>query len=127
MASRLELRRMRDVPRFLVAALRIRRHFRTVDGGIVLALRTVPWRRTFWTLSVWDSTASLTAFVADPVHREVTTRYAQRMLGSHFVTWTAPVGTLPSWTEALAHLDDATDPAGPTDGSRRTRRSLLEA
>ncbi len=104
MASRLELRRYRDVPGFLVAALRLRREFRRAPGGVGLALRAEPQRRTFWTLSVWTDAAAIGSYVATPKHREVTERFGSVMAGSGFVTWTDSSADRPSWGTATSRL-----------------------
>lgn len=51
MASRLELRRRRDVPSFLAPALRIRRQMLGSPGALGLSFIAKPLRRTFWTLA----------------------------------------------------------------------------
>ena len=51
MASRLELRRLRDVPAFFAAALRIRRQMLGSPGLAGLSLIAEPIRKTFWTAS----------------------------------------------------------------------------
>src|SRR5580658_2475475 len=63
MASRLELRRLSDVPSFLAAALRIRRQMLASPGVLGLSLIAQPLHRTFWTLSAWQDQAALSAAV----------------------------------------------------------------
>jgi hypothetical protein len=107
MASRLELRRLRDVPSFLVAALRIRRQMLRSPGALGVSLIARPARRTFWTLSAWQDQAALSAAVGRQPHREIMTRFRPRMAGSSFVTWTAPATALPiGWDDALRRLDN---------------------
>ncbi|QGG94420.1 DUF3291 domain-containing protein [Actinomarinicola tropica] len=107
MASRLELRCLRDVPAFLRAALRLQRRFAEVDGGVRLDLEAHPLRRTFFTLSTWRDQASLDAYAADPLHRDVMRAFRSRMAGSTFVTWTHDPAPLPGWTDARERLDRA--------------------
>ena len=107
MASRLELRRRRDVPAFLVAALRLQRRFRAADGGVRLELDARPLERTFFTLSTWRDEAAIAAYTADPLHREVMRGFRPRMTRSAFVTWCEPTGAVPGWDAALARLADA--------------------
>src|SRR5580658_1008679 len=108
MASRLELRRLRDVPSFLAAALRIRRQMLGSPGMLGMSLIARPTRRTFWTLSAWQDQASLSAAVGRHPHREIMKRFRPRMAGSSFVTWTAPATALPvSWDEARRHLQNS--------------------
>jgi hypothetical protein len=110
MASRFELRRHRDVPAFLVAALRLRRTFRDADGGIGLGLRAQPLRRTFWTLSAWDDQGHLDGFTRHPQHRQVMQRFAPLTADAGFVTWAIPDDTVPTWPDALRRLAEAGAP-----------------
>lgn len=107
MASVLELRHLRDVPGFLVAALRLRRLFADSPGAIRLSLAAIPLRTTFWTLSQWESQTDLEAYARHPFHVEVMRTYATRMAGSTFATWTQPGDSRPSWDRAHAEIDAA--------------------
>ena len=104
MASVLELRRLRDVPGFLAAALRLRRLFAQSPGAIRLSLVAIPLRTTFWTLSQWESHADLEAYAGHPVHIEVMRTYAARMAGSTFATWAEPSSPKPTWARAHAEI-----------------------
>ncbi|MEO1061957.1 MAG: hypothetical protein AAFZ07_11100 [Actinomycetota bacterium] len=104
MASVLELRRRRDVPGFLVAALRLRRLFAGSPGAIRLSLTAIPLRTTFWTLSQWQSRAEMEAYVRHPTHVEVMRKYSSRMDGSTFATWTELGSVVPSWDRAHAEI-----------------------
>lgn len=106
MASRLELRWLRDVPRFLAAALRIRRQMLGSPGALGLSLIARPLRRTFWTLSAWQDQAALSATVGREPHRQIMRRFRPRIASSAFVTWTAPATAMPiPWDDALRRLD----------------------
>ena len=106
MASRLELRRLRDVPSFLAAALQIRRQMLGSPGVLGLSLIARPTHRTFWTLSAWQDQAALSAVVGRQPHVGIMKRFRPRMAGSSFVTWTAPATALPiAWDDALRRLD----------------------
>ena len=70
-ASVLRLRRLRDVPAFMSAALRLQAAFDDAPGAIKMSLRAAPLRRTFWTLSHWRSDADLLGFVVHRVHLEL--------------------------------------------------------
>ena len=100
--SRLELARARDVPGFLIAALRIRRVALRTPGNGGISLRAQPLRRTFWTLSTWNDDDSIGAFMRSDVHRAAMVAYRDRMAGSHFHTWSAadPSTSKPSWVDA---------------------------
>lgn len=106
MASRLDLRRLRDVPGFLAAALRIRRQMLGSPGALGVSLIARPLHRTFWTLSAWQDQAALTASARREPHRQIMTHFRPRMAGSAFVTWTVPVTALPvPWDEARRRLE----------------------
>jgi hypothetical protein len=107
MASRLELRRRRDVPAFLLASLRLRRMVRSAPGAGGLGLAAQPWSKTFWTLSTWASQDDLHAYAATPVHREIMRRFRPAMAGSTFVEWTHDGDAPPTWDEARRHLTSA--------------------
>ena len=107
MASRLELRRLRDVPSFLIDALRIRRQMLGSPGALGVSLIARPARRTFWTLSAWQDQAALRATVGRQPHRQIVTRSRPRMAGSAFVTWSVPATALPiAWDDALRRLEN---------------------
>ena len=100
--SRLELARKRDVPGFLIAALRLRRLTLRIPGAGGLSLRAQPLRRTFWTLSTWHDEAAIGEFMRTPGHRAVMVKYRDRMAGSHFHTWSRADQSIgkPSWADA---------------------------
>jgi hypothetical protein len=95
MASRLELHRLRDVPPFLGAALRIRRQMLGSPGALGLSLIARPLHRTVWTLSAWQDQTSLEAATGREPHRQLMKRFRPRLAGSRFVTWTATAADLP--------------------------------
>jgi hypothetical protein len=106
MASRLELRRIGDVPSFLAAALRIRRQMLGSAGALGVSLIARPLHRTFWTLSAWQDQAALRAATGGQPHVQLMRRFRPRMAGSSFVTWTAPATDLPiAWDEAMRRLE----------------------
>ncbi len=120
MASRLELRRLRDVPAFLLASLRLRRRFRAAAGGVGLALAAEPMRRTFWTCSEWTGQDALRAFTGAPAHVQVMRRFRPAMAASAFVTRSAPAGVPPGWGEARARIAEevATGGGGGSSSGR---------
>lgn len=115
MASRLELRRLRDVPSFLAAALRIRRQMLASPGVLGVSLIARPLRRTFWTLSAWQDQAFLRAATSRQPHVEIMTHFRPLMAASSFVTWTA--ADLPiAWEEARRRLENPDTVHGRTSG-----------
>lgn len=111
--SRLELRRARDIPAFLLTALRLRRAVLRTPGALGVSLRAQPSRRTFWTLSSWRDTDAIAAFTRSPEHVEVMRAFRDRMRGSHFHTWWLAEGAgAPDWADALDRLDETASTRG---------------
>lgn len=105
MASRLELRRYRDVPSFLVSALRLRRRFGRTDGSIQLVLAAKPLRRTFFTVSAWTDSASLDGYAGTEEHVKVMLRFGSRLADSTFESWPLAAGErAPTVNAALSRL-----------------------
>ena len=69
MASRLPLARYRDLPGFLRATMLIRAQLARASGLIGYALDAHLARKTFWTVSAWDSRDALDAFSRADPHR----------------------------------------------------------
>lgn len=104
--SQLELLRLRNVPGFLIAALRLRREVLRADGALGVSLIAHPLRRTFWTLSSWTDTDAIGGFVRSEAHRAVMVGYRGKMRDSHFHTWSIVDATQrPDWRDATARLE----------------------
>ena len=104
LASRLELRRLRTVPGFLVAAMRIRRQVRRTAGALGVSLVAQPAARTFWTLSAWTDREAIDAFVGTPPHRDIMGRFHDALRDAQFATWTFDAATLPPKHSSAADL-----------------------
>ena len=121
LASRLELRRFRTVPRFLAGAMRVRAQVRRSSGAIGVSLMAQPGRRTFWTLSAWTDQAAIDAFVGTAPHRDIMRTFHDAMAEASFVTWAVGTDAVPAarsnarelWHDARARLTTAR-----TGGSR---------
>ena len=112
MASVLRLRRRRDVPATLRAAMRVRRQALASEGCLGLALRAEPLARRFTTLSAWVDEASIGAFVrAEPHATSMCALGGDRIASSTFVTWRAAGDEVPSWDDALDRLGGAVEPS----------------
>jgi hypothetical protein len=110
MASRFDLRTLRDVPGFLLAAMRIRRQMLAAQGVLGVSLIAKPAHKTFFTLSAWQDRNALDAAVAREPHAQTMTRFHPRMAAARFVFWTAARSELPpSWPDALDRLHAAAD------------------
>ncbi|GAA2785880.1 hypothetical protein GCM10010441_08570 [Kitasatospora paracochleata] len=104
MASQFRLRSLRHVPGFLRAALAIRRQTRRAPGAVGVSLRAAPLRRTFWTLSAWESREAIDALVAAEPHRTVMRTMRPAMASAVFTFWETPADRLPGWPEADRRL-----------------------
>ncbi|SEH62931.1 hypothetical protein SAMN04489835_2222 [Mycolicibacterium rutilum] len=104
MASRFELKRYRDVPGFLVAALRIRRQMLRSPGVLGVSLIAQPRKKTFYTLSAWRDRSALDAAVAEQPHVATMAKFRTRMADSVFTFWDRAEHTPPGWPEAHRRL-----------------------
>ncbi len=103
--SQLELLRLRSVPGFVLAALRLRREVLRSDGALGVSLIAQPLQKTFWTLSAWTDTGAIGDFTRSEAHRAVMVNYRTKMRGSHFHTWWPDeAGQRPAWPDAKARL-----------------------
>ncbi len=116
LGSRLELRAYRDVPRFLVAAMKVRRQVQASPGALGVSLIAQPTRKTFWTLSAWADQGSLDAFVGASPHTEIMKRFRDRLAHAGFTSWPEGQSVLPKahsnakalWSEAKQRLATTT-------------------
>jgi heme-degrading monooxygenase HmoA len=108
MASRFRLRRLRDVPRFFLDAMRIHRQVRAADGALGVSLVARPLQREFFTLSAWRDRAAVDALVRAEPHRSAMGRHHEDMEDAAFRFWEVPPDALPpSWDEAYRRLASA--------------------
>jgi hypothetical protein len=63
MVSRFELKRLQDVPRFLLDSVRIRRQVLRANGALGVSLIAHPLRRQFLTLSAWGDRQAVNGLV----------------------------------------------------------------
>ena len=105
MASRLPLARYWDLPAFLGATMAIRSQLAQADGLIGYALDAHLVKRTFWTVSAWESQDALDAFSRADPHRSRVGVIRPRMRPTTFTFWTAPGSDLPvGWTEVRRRI-----------------------
>ncbi|MCT7657700.1 DUF3291 domain-containing protein [Mycobacterium deserti] len=107
MASRFELKKRRDVPMFLVAALRVRQQMLASPGVIGVSLIAQPLRKTFYTLSAWQDRQALDSAVATAPHAETMARFRTKMASSVFTFWRVSDGRRPEWPDARRRLEQA--------------------
>ncbi|MET9594973.1 DUF3291 domain-containing protein [Streptomyces sp. NPDC006516] len=107
MASRFEVRSLRDVPRFLLKSLAAWKQVRSAPGAFGASLVARPSKRVFYTLSAWESREALHAYARTEPHRSVMTGLGPTMRSSTFTFWDVPVDRLPiSWDEAMRRIDE---------------------
>ncbi|MFD9594172.1 DUF3291 domain-containing protein [Kitasatospora sp. NPDC059973] len=115
MASRFEVRSLADVPRFFLKSYAVWRQIQSAPGALGASLIARPTKRTFYTLSAWESQQALQDFARAEPHRSIMTGLRSTMRESVFTYWQAPVEQLPvGWPEAHRRLAEqqATRPAG---------------
>jgi hypothetical protein len=124
MASRLPLRRYRDIRTFLHHTRDVRRQLGDATGLIGYSLRAQFARRTFWTLSSWESASSLEQFARSRPHREVVAELVGATNDPVFVRWEGTASlAVPSWAEARAHVAEASQrPASPQATTHEEQR-----
>ncbi|MEU1418883.1 DUF3291 domain-containing protein [Kitasatospora sp. NPDC005751] len=115
MASRFEVHSLGDVPRFLLKSYAVWRQIQSAPGALGASLIARPTKRTFYTLSAWESQQALQDFARAEPHRSIMTGLRSTMRESVFTYWQAPVEQLPvGWPEAHRRLAEqqVTRPAG---------------
>lgn len=105
MASRLEVRSLRQVPGFLLSSLALLQQARRSPGALGVALKADLLKRTFWTVSAWTDKAAVHAYAATEPHKSTMRRKRAVMRESTFVFWNAPAGALPiDWDEVRSRI-----------------------
>ncbi|MEV5351735.1 DUF3291 domain-containing protein [Streptomyces sp. NPDC052693] len=104
-ASRFETRTLWGALKFLAGTPAVWRQVRRSPGAYGATLRAKPFRRTFWTLSAWESKDALRAFARAGAHRPAARGLSPQMRDAAFTSWQASSEDLPiSWSEALRRL-----------------------
>jgi hypothetical protein len=100
----------RHVPGALRTALGLRRSWPRLDGAIGLWLWSQPQKLRSGSVSIWRSEADLLRFLRSPVHRDIVTRYRDRMTGIS-TGWAAPrLDRAAIWRQATKMLSSNPDP-----------------
>ncbi|MFE9258289.1 DUF3291 domain-containing protein [Streptomyces sp. NPDC006879] len=119
MASRFEVRSLRDVPRFFRHSMTVWNQIRQAPGAYGASLVARPWRRTFYTLSAWRDRDALYAFARTEPHLGVMRSMRSITSGSTFVFWQATAAELPiGWPEAMERLESEQREVNSTDPRR---------
>ncbi|MFK0284694.1 DUF3291 domain-containing protein [Streptomyces sp. NPDC090499] len=105
MASRLEVRSLKDVPRFFARSLAAWKQVTGAPGAYGASLIAEPLKRTFWTLSAWEDKDALYRYARTEPHKSVMTGLRPTTKGSVFTFWQVPAAELPiDWTDARRRL-----------------------
>ncbi|MFD8645511.1 DUF3291 domain-containing protein [Streptomyces zaomyceticus] len=118
MASRFELRSLKDVPRFLALSMSSWRQVKTAPGACGASLIAHPLRGVFYTLSAWQDRAALSTFARTDPHGDAMRAMRSKMRPPTFVFWETDAEHLPiSWDEAKLRLTEKarSEAAGPDD------------
>jgi quinol monooxygenase YgiN len=108
MASRLPLRRYRNIVGFLRATRAIRAQLAAAEGVVGYTLDAKPLRKTFWTLSAWESDEALDRFARTDPHRSRIADIRPHMLPTTFVRWSLPGKELPpKWAQARRRVEES--------------------
>ncbi|MGW4023680.1 DUF3291 domain-containing protein [Streptomyces sp. NPDC005009] len=118
MASRFEVRSLKDVPRFFRKSLSAWGQVRKAPGALGASLEARPFGRVFYTLSAWESRDALYTYARTEPHKSVMSGVRETMRDSTFTFWEVPVGGLPiDWNDAKRRLEaQAQAQAGAPDG-----------
>ncbi|MET9774258.1 DUF3291 domain-containing protein [Streptomyces sp. NPDC006367] len=104
-ASRFETRTLWGALRFLASTPGVWRQLRTAPGAYGASLKAEPLKRTFWTLSAWESPAALKTFARSGTHAPASRGLSAHMRDSAFASWQVSSDDLPvDWAEARERL-----------------------
>ena len=104
--TRLRIRSVRFLPLFALHTFRSVRQVKAASGfqgGSLLNDRQ--W--TFWTLTTWQSEASMRAFMTSGAHRVAMPRLLDWCDEASVVHWEQPEDMPPSWTDADRRMREA--------------------
>ncbi|MFI9768285.1 DUF3291 domain-containing protein [Streptomyces sp. NPDC052415] len=104
-ASRFETRTLGGALKFFLRTPGVWRQVSRAPGTYGATLKAQPLRRTFWTLSAWESPEALKTFARSGPHAPTARGLAPLMRDAKFVTWTVRGDELPlDWSEAMRRL-----------------------
>jgi hypothetical protein len=116
-ATHIKLRRVRDMPRFVLVSMQVRRAVLRSDGAIGVALYARPWLLQFLSVSTWQNEEHALAFVRSPAHRRAMELFgtAAREPGL-FPRWSAHTDAgHPRWGEVFRRVARAHQPAAGSE------------
>ena len=105
-ATRLPLRSHRQTPRFMWHTVRIMRQLRKEDHLIGYSLWAELHRKTFWTVSAWDSRSGLGRFDRGKPHQDAKDSMRPFMRPSTIAMWTCTPCEIPvTWPEVRRRIE----------------------
>ncbi|MFD0417583.1 DUF3291 domain-containing protein [Streptomyces sp. NPDC127108] len=114
MASRLETKSLKHVPRFFWQSYKAWKQVRTAPGALGASLEAQLTKGVFYTLSAWQDRAALYAYARTEPHKSIMTGLRPATRDSVFTFWEVPAGELPiDWADAKRRLtEEASTPHG---------------
>ncbi|MFD9071551.1 DUF3291 domain-containing protein [Streptomyces lasiicapitis] len=107
MASRLEVKSLRHVPRFFWNSYAAWRQVRSAPGALGASLEAQLFKGVFYTLSAWEDRNALYAYARTEPHKTVMTSLRPLMRASVFTFWEVPAGELPiAWADAKRRITE---------------------
>ena len=104
--TRLPLARHIRIPAVMRQTVRIVRALARADGLVGYSLKADLVRKTFWTVSAWESDAALRAFASSDVHRTAMRRVGPHMAEPQIETLSVTGRELPlPWADIRGRLD----------------------
>ncbi|MDQ0405725.1 DUF3291 domain-containing protein [Streptomyces sp. NPDC000349] len=104
-ASRFETRTLWGALKFLARTPGVWRQVRGARGAYGASLKAEPFKRTFWTLSAWESPEALKDFARSGTHAPASRGLSAQMRDAKFASWPASSDELPvSWAEVRQRL-----------------------
>ncbi|MFB8004182.1 hypothetical protein [Nocardia sp. NPDC056000] len=115
MASRLEVKSLRNAPGFLLSSLALWWQARRSPGVLGVALKAEMFKGVFWTYSAWDDKSAIYSYARTEPHRSTVARKRKVMRDATFVFFTAPADDMRlSWDEIGRRIDAQRDSTAPT-------------
>lgn len=91
--------------KFLVRTPGVWRQVGSAPGVYGALLKAEPFKRTFWTLSAWESPEALKTFARSGTHAPASRGLSAQMRDSKYASWPASSDELPvSWAEVRRRL-----------------------
>ena len=107
-ATKFTYKRRRDLPAVTLHALRLLSGWRTRPGAVGVVVGGEPWKRTTYSMSVWESEEDLHRFLRAPDHLPLIRRYRPRLEGSVSTVWeTDRLVPDEAWREGIRRLGQA--------------------